>query len=499
MYKFLTLALFSFLALIPLSTSAQTTSPAEPHPPGSLVVSKGTVYVISEDGTSISYFDSAEKFLSNFYSFTDTVPANTTDMAKPISGSAAWGDGRLFNDAGTIYQVSGEQKHGFASGEIFTSYGYKFTEAIKGTLDLPVGLVIDLPNQTHLPGTLVINERTVWLINTTGRIGIPSVEALLSWGRKFSEVVPANTEDMNRPVEGVLGIRTGSLIIDNGTVWAIRAKNKFAFTSGECFVNFGFSFARLIPGSTAEYTNLGSICASPPASSYEKISIQTTRGTFTADIMKFNLAKGEVKMITDTANDEDCTNNCAVKPLADYVKDNDGFAGINGTYFCPTAYPDCVGKTNSFYWKVYNSRLGKMINANNGIKGEKPFIAINNNQITYHKLYSSYIQTNSPITAGINHEPRLVEDGAIALNEAELTAGERTSKTSRVSIGFKEQMVYIVVLRSANVPDLAAAMQSLDVDYAMHLDGGGSTAMYYEGEYKAGPGRSIPNAIIFKR
>ena len=31
----------------------------------------------------------------------------------------------------------------------------------------------------------------------------------------------------------------------------------------------------------------------------------------------------------------------------------------------------------------------------------------------------------------------------------------------------------------------------------MNLDGGGSTALY-DGGYKAGPGRSLPNAIIVK-
>lgn len=489
--------LFTLFVLAP-STSAQQAMD-EPHPPGTLIVSKGTVYVVSDDNTQLRYFDSAEIFLSNFYSFQNVVPANDTDMAKPVAGRVEWGDGRLFNDNGTIYQVSGGEKRGFASEEIFTSYGFNFRHAMKGNLDLPVGAVINEPGQAHQAGTLVNDHGTVWLINSTGKIGIPSEVVLHSWGRNFAEVVTANASDMARPVEGVLQLRTGSLVLDQGTVWAIRGNNKFSFTSAECFTNFGFSFAQVLNGTTQEHTSLGSICSSAPASTYERTTVQTGRGNFTADIMKFNLAKGQIQVITDTANDNDCATDCAVKSVADFVKDNGGFAGINGTYFCPAASTGCAGKTNSFYWKVYNSRLGKMINANNGIKGEMPFIAINGNQISYHRLFSSFVQTGATITAGINHEPRLLEAGQIVLNEDSLTTGEKTTKTSRVAIGFQEQMIYVVAIKSATIPDLAAVMQSLGVDYAMHLDGGGSTAMYYEGEYKAGPGRNVPNAIIFKR
>jgi len=40
-------------------------------------------------------------------------------------------------------------------------------------------------------------------------------------------------------------------------------------------------------------------------------------------------------------------------------------------------------------------------------------------------------------------------------------------------------------------------MQSLGAENAMNLDGGGSVAMVYNGSYKVGPGRNLPNAIIF--
>ncbi|MBI4090347.1 MAG: phosphodiester glycosidase family protein, partial [Candidatus Kerfeldbacteria bacterium] len=40
--------------------------------------------------------------------------------------------------------------------------------------------------------------------------------------------------------------------------------------------------------------------------------------------------------------------------------------------------------------------------------------------------------------------------------------------------------------------------QALKMDYAMNLDGGGSSALWYRGSYKVGPGRNVPNALVMR-
>lgn len=45
---------------------------------------------------------------------------------------------------------------------------------------------------------------------------------------------------------------------------------------------------------------------------------------------------------------------------------------------------------------------------------------------------------------------------------------------------------------------MAYIFKALGVDYAMNLDGGGSTALYSNGAYNVGPGRLLPNAIVFR-
>jgi len=45
--------------------------------------------------------------------------------------------------------------------------------------------------------------------------------------------------------------------------------------------------------------------------------------------------------------------------------------------------------------------------------------------------------------------------------------------------------------------DLGYIMQALGMEYAINQDGGGSAAIVFAGQYRMGPGRNIPNALIF--
>ncbi len=44
--------------------------------------------------------------------------------------------------------------------------------------------------------------------------------------------------------------------------------------------------------------------------------------------------------------------------------------------------------------------------------------------------------------------------------------------------------------------DAAYVMKALGAKDALNLDGGGSSALYLNGSYLVGPGRSLPNAIV---
>src|SRR3989344_5108719 len=123
-----TTALWAFASMFAFAAAV------EAHPAGTLVLSGGTVWHVSDDGTMRHGIDSLAKFLSNRYSFANVVPANSADLALPDGGLLGWGSGVLFNDGGTVYVVTGGVKRGFTSAAVFTGLGYSFSNVVNASL-----------------------------------------------------------------------------------------------------------------------------------------------------------------------------------------------------------------------------------------------------------------------------------------------------------------------------------------------------------------------------
>src|SRR3989338_4341500 len=234
----------------------------EAHPAGTLVLSGGTVWHVSDDGTGRHGIDSLAKFQSNRFDFADVVPANSADLALPDSGLLGWGSGVLFNDGGTVYQVSCGSKHGFTSAANFTGNGFSFANVVAGSLSgVPTGANIDDTPAAHLEGTFVVSGGTVWMITATGRKGVPSPGVLYSYGATFADIVSANSADLSLANEGNATFRTGALVNDSGTIWAVTATSRRGFPTGSCYTGFGFNFSTPVVGSTSGLTSGANYCA----------------------------------------------------------------------------------------------------------------------------------------------------------------------------------------------------------------------------------------------
>ncbi len=234
----------------------------------------------------------------------------------------------------------------------------------------------------------------------------------------------------------------------------------------------------------------------PPGAGYSAITVHTEKGDFQVGVLSIDLASS--RMITDTASDSDCSNNCPTIPLRDFVTRNAGFAGVNGTYFCPAEYPDCSGKTNSFDFPVYNTRLGKWINQGNLSWNSRSMVYFDGSGAHYLQNANSF---GGGLTAGIVNYPGLVNSGNVQIddNQSGLTDKQKAVGL-KVGIGLRgARNVMIAVAQNVNMQQFAYVFKSLGADGALNLDTGGSTALFYNGSYLAGPGRNIPNAIIFAR
>jgi hypothetical protein len=233
----------------------------------------------------------------------------------------------------------------------------------------------------------------------------------------------------------------------------------------------------------------------PPGTGLTSSTVSTPKGNFSATIMAFDLSR--TRVITDTGNDDDCGSGCNVFPLANYVTKNGGFAGVNGSYFCPDTYPDCAGKTNSYDFPVYNSRESKWINSGNLSWNERRAIFYVDGSGAHYQNSSAGF--GGGLNAGIINYPGLLDGGNIQIDDNQSGLSDKQkAKGTKVGIGVIDtNHVIVVVASNVNMQEFAYVFKSLGATGALNLDTGGSTALIYNGRYIYGPGRNLPNAVIF--
>ncbi len=238
------------------------------------------------------------------------------------------------------------------------------------------------------------------------------------------------------------------------------------------------------------------IIQSMPGEGYSYSLVKTDTGDFPLSCIGAN--KSNLRVITDSVSDNNCTNNCPVMSLADYATRNGGFAAINGMYFCPAEYSACAGKTNSFDTLFFNSKAKRYINSDNNVYSTLPFFIFSGDGTPIFKSRTLDWGRDTGIGAGTAGNPLLVQNGkALSLNQ--LDTKQKTAKIGAGAIVQKGDMLYLCIVGQASVLDAASVYTTLKADNAMNIDGGGSAAMWYNGSYVYGPGRNIPTAIIFAR
>lgn len=230
----------------------------------------------------------------------------------------------------------------------------------------------------------------------------------------------------------------------------------------------------------------------PPGAGYSRQSVSTDVGVFTVSLIASDIAS--TRVIVDTASASDCGSNCPALSLSDYVSRNGGFAGVNGTYFCPKDYASCAGKENSFDLLVMNKDK-YYFNSGNNVYSTNPAVIFGSGYVRFVSSGSEWGR-DTGVNGVIMNYPLLVFNNEIRFGGDD--DPKKGSKGSRSFVATKAGTIYIGVVHSATVAESARVMKALGMENAMNLDNGGSTALWYGG-YKVGPGRVIPNAIIFTR
>jgi len=224
-------------------------------------------------------------------------------------------------------------------------------------------------------------------------------------------------------------------------------------------------------------------------------TIATSKGNFSATILSLDMSR--TKMLTDSASDGDCGNNCPTFSLAEYVSKNGGSSGINGSYFCPSTYPDCNSKSNSFDFPVYVSRLSKWVNSYAISWSERRAVVYQDGSGVHYQNNSSGF--SGGVSAAIINYPGLVDVGNVQIDDSQSGLSDKQkAKNTKLSLCVvNPQKLLAVVATNVTMLEFALVNKTLGCQGALNMDTGGSLAMIYGGRYIYGPGRGLPNAVIF--
>ncbi len=227
-----------------------------------------------------------------------------------------------------------------------------------------------------------------------------------------------------------------------------------------------------------------------PEGGYRRQQVTTDAGNFVIDILSADL--GSTKVIIDTSSDGDCQNDCPVMSVGNYASRSGAFAAINGSYFCPASYPSCAEKKNSFDTLLMNKNK-KYFNSDNNVYSTVPAAIFSSGSA---RFVSQSLQwgRDTGVDGVIANQPLLTLSGQLLFSGN--SDAKQSSRSNRSFIGSSQSKIFMGVVYSSSVAEAAKVLHTLGIQNSLNLDSGGSTA-FWVGGYKAGPGRDVPNAILF--
>lgn len=230
----------------------------------------------------------------------------------------------------------------------------------------------------------------------------------------------------------------------------------------------------------------------PPGAGYQRQKVSLDIGDYMVSIISADL--NSTRVIVDTASDSTCGNDCPVMSVAAYGARSGAFAGINGSYFCPASYPSCAGKTNSFDTLLMNKNK-VYFNSDNNVYSSVPAVIFSGNSARFVGASSEWGR-DTGVDSVLANQPLMVSGGNVTFGgDGDPKKG---SKGPRSFVGATGSTVYIGVVHNATVAEAARVLAAMGIQNALNLDSGGSTALW-NGGYKVGPGRDIPNALLLVR
>lgn len=337
----------------------------------------------------------------------------------------------------------------------------------------------DLKNQDQIKKNDELQQR-IQAIEKTYSDAVSSYETLLSLKEKNSKLDTIYDELFARSLKELADKNYTSA---SATITTLRNELK----KEEEKLAASFTIPGNIPSS-----NIAPSSNTAPGSGYSRQKVNAEIGEYLVDIIAGDL--GSTRIIVDTASENDCRDNCPVLSLADYVSRNSAYAGINGSYFCPASYPSCAGKANSFDTLLMNKNK-TYFNSDNNVYSTVPAVIFGGSYVRFVGQSLEWGR-DTDIDSMIANQPLVLSGGNVVFGGDD--DPKKGSRGSRSFVANKGNTVYLGVVHNATVAEVGHVLKALGMENGLNLDSGGSTALWHGG-YKVGPGRAIPNAILFVR
>lgn len=188
------------------SSGSSTPLPSRPANPN-LINNNGTYYLIM-NGQRRGITNPG--MLKTYgYALSDATVATAQTLALPVGQPLLPSDGALVRTAQdpTVYLISGQQRHGFTSPQVFLAQGYKWSSILTVTApelnQQPIGSIISEGADAHLPGADINRSGTIYFVGTDSQLHpYPNSLAYNSWHLQddYSTVVTANEADLSKPI-----------------------------------------------------------------------------------------------------------------------------------------------------------------------------------------------------------------------------------------------------------------------------------------------------------
>jgi exopolysaccharide biosynthesis protein len=155
---------------------------------------------------------------------------------------------------------------------------------------------------------------------------------------------------------------------------------------------------------------------------------------------------------------------------------------------------------NSFDYAVYNTDIRRWVNLP-ALVTQNGLVTFTDGRPTFYRrahVFSRARLSLAPVSAGLSMYPLLLEDGEVIDSSAEQSDVQKL-RSMKGSIGSDGTHLFLALIANVTVTGSAQVLQALGVRDALNLDGGGTSAMWFDGAYRVGPGRLLPNAVVRTR